>query len=223
MIVEYRISPRSAQPTTIGELDGSITPRLHQIAATLEDAGLPVAFCNNMDAWLKTHAALVSPIANAIYLAGGSTARLAHTRDGLVLLVRSVRENLAVLRALKVPITPTKYNLLSWLPEPLLVLLLRLGLPGKRPELLMASHANAARDEMKAMADELRSLAHRSGVPTPANDELYAFVDQQHLPLMEGSARLPLVWRGVVVAAVTGILTGLAGALLLGRRKPTST
>ena len=38
-----------------------------------EQAGFPAATNRNMDAWLKTHVALVSPIAHALYLAGGDT------------------------------------------------------------------------------------------------------------------------------------------------------
>jgi hypothetical protein len=66
-----------SQPTTIGELDGQTTPRLEVIADALRAAGFPTVIEAHMDAWLKTHVAVVSPIANAIYLAGGSNYRLA--------------------------------------------------------------------------------------------------------------------------------------------------
>jgi 2-dehydropantoate 2-reductase len=103
----------SVQPTTIGELDGQHSARLAQVKQVFQDAGLPVAICDNMDAWLKTHVALVSPMANAIYLAGGSNYRLARTRDGVVLMVRAVKEGLRVLRALNIPLTPARYRVLG--------------------------------------------------------------------------------------------------------------
>ena len=69
-IIRYRIVAGFIQPTTIGELNSEHTPRIQKIADELRSAGFPVSICSNMDAWLKTHVAVVSPVANAIYLAG---------------------------------------------------------------------------------------------------------------------------------------------------------
>jgi len=41
-----------------------------------------------MDTWLKTHAALILPIAGALYLAGGDTLHLAKDRTTLAWMVR---------------------------------------------------------------------------------------------------------------------------------------
>lgn len=206
-IVRYRLV--SAQPTTLGEIDGQITPRLRQIAQALTDAGFPAAFSSNMDAWLKTHVALVSPVANAIYAAGGDIRRLARTRDGLVLMIRAVREGLSVLKTLNVPITPAQYQLLNWLPEPVLVAVLRRGLDTTRAELVLARHANAARDEMAQLAQEFKTLARQSAVATPAIDQLAQYLDPAVPPLPDGSATLPLKWRGLLVLAGLTALIGL--------------
>ena len=64
------VLPALIQKTTIGELDGHQTPRVRQLAAALQEAGFPTAISSHMDAWLKTHVALVSPIADAFYAAG---------------------------------------------------------------------------------------------------------------------------------------------------------
>lgn len=217
-IVHYRLAG-SFQPTTIGELNGQHTPRLAEIARVLSCAGLPVAVCSNMDAWLKTHAALVSPLANAVYLAGGSNYRLAATRDGLVLLVRAVKEGLRVLRALKVPITPPFYRVLEFLPEPLLVYILEQRMGSPEVELVVARHANAARDEMAALAEEFRALARQSGVKTPAIDTLYCYLDPANPPVPSGQANLRLSW-GPTIAAAGGLISAAALAgWLLARRK----
>ena len=71
-IIRFRIVAGFIQPTTIGELNGERTPRIRKISTELRSAGFPVSISSNMDAWLKTHLAVVSPVANAIYLAGGS-------------------------------------------------------------------------------------------------------------------------------------------------------
>ncbi|MBN2548935.1 MAG: ketopantoate reductase family protein [Anaerolineales bacterium] len=211
-LVRYRQTPRNTQPTTLGELDGQPSLRLHRLANALEGAGMPVAICDNMDAWLKTHVALVSPMANAIYAAGGDNHRLARTRDGLTLMVRAVREGLQVLEAMRVPITPARIKILKWIPEPLIVAVLQRSLGSERALLLLASHANAARDEMTTLADEFQALARRSGLPTPNLDRLYAYTSPSLLAMPEGAAQLPLDWRGVWAAA--GLLT--ASVVLLG-------
>jgi 2-dehydropantoate 2-reductase len=234
-VVRVYVAPRGTQPTTIGELDGTITPRLQHIAGMFADAGFPIAMSRAMDAWLKTHVALVSPIANALYLAGGDNYRLARTRDGLVLLVRAIREGMAVLRAHGIPITPPKYRVLARLPEPLLVTLLQRGLATERAAVALAGHANAARDEMQCLAEEFHALTHSTSIPTPAIDRLATYLDPVVAPLPDGSATIPLDWQGAgegvgaIVGAILGVrlgqthrglglLSGALAGLLLGRR-----
>ena len=219
-IVNYKITQQSLQATTLGELDGRKTDRLAQIALALRDAGFPVALSDNIDAWLKTHVALVSPIANAIYLAGGSNYRLAHTRDGLVLMVRAVQEGLRVLNALHIPITPAKFRALDWIPEPLLVAVLQKGFNTPQAELILARHANAARDEMLTLAEEFGVLARQSGLATPAIDALVCSLDPNYPTLPEGQTNLKLIWGPMI--AMTGALVSLGlltSWLLLRRRK----
>jgi 2-dehydropantoate 2-reductase len=209
-LVRYRIVPGLVQQTTIGELHGRPSVRLQAIAQALRSAGFPTATCANMDAWLKTHVALVSPIANAIYLAGGSNYRLAHTRDGLVLMLRGVREGFQVVQALGLPITPARLRPLQWLPEPLLVWLLQIGFDTRPAELVLARHANAARDEMLALADEFKSLAQQTTVPTPAMDALYPYIDPEKEALAAGSHQLPVAWKESVPYLITGLALGVA-------------
>ncbi len=194
--------------TVVGELDGCVTPRAERIAEAFEGTGLPVTVCEDVDAWLKTHAALVLPLAYGVYAAGGDNYRLARTRDGLVLMVRAIREGFRALRALGVPITPTKYRLLAWLPEPLLVAMLRRLLDTQFAEIGLAGHANAARDEMGALGNEFRALVAHACVPTPALDRLQAYVEPAEAPLPPGSADVPQDWRGVLVGL--GALAGVA-------------
>lgn len=216
-IVRYHLAS-SVQPTTIGELDGRRSDRIKEIARVFQDAGLPVAISENMDAWLKTHVALVSPIANAIYLAGGSNYRLARTRDGIVLMVRAVKEGLRVLPALRIPVTPSKYNILRWLPEPLMVAVLEKRLSQTGVELMVTRHANAARDEMLALAEEFQLLARRSGVATPAIDTLFCYLDPSNPPIPEGQANLRLSWGPTIAAAGAFFSSGMLAGWLLWKR-----
>ena len=176
-VVRYTVAPRLLQPTTLGELDGTTTSRLEQIVSEFRRAGFPVALESRMDDWQKTHEAWVSPVANAIYAVGGDNARLRTRSDVTMLMLRAIRENFAVLRALDVPITPPRLRAFERLPERLLAALLQRVLASRRVEVLAARHANAARDEMAAIAAELSALAVEAGTPTPAADELSRYID----------------------------------------------
>ena len=189
-----KIAAARQQPTTVGELDGQTTSRLQQIVSVFKSAGFPVATSANMDAWLKTHVVEISPLANALYMVGGDNYRLAQTREGVVLLVRAIREGYRVLNALGVPIIPASHKIFSWIPEPILVAIFRRVLNTKTAEIEIAGHANAAHDEMKRIADEFRALARSTSVPTPAIDRLYTYIDPAKPPLPQGSAKKSPRW-----------------------------
>jgi 2-dehydropantoate 2-reductase len=205
-IIRYLITSRQEQPTTIGELNGDDSPRIKQIAEALKRAGFPVSICGNMDAWLKTHAAKVSPTANALYAAGCDLHRLARTRDALVLMVRAIRESIQVLDAHGIPITPANHNVLRWLPEPVLVWLFRKMLQTESATVKLG-HAAQARSEMKTIAGEFRQLAEATSVSTPNLDRLRTHLDPSTDPIADGSATIPLNWSAVwAVAVALGIV-----------------
>ena len=175
-LIRATVLPGVLQPTCLGELDGSSTPRVRKIASLLRDAGFPTVVRSNMDAWLKTHIVLVSPIANALYMMDGNIHQLAHNRESIQLTLRAMREGFQVLRSLDIPITPLRMRVLELIPEPFIVRLLQRLLDTNYAELIIAQHANAARDEMKQIADEFRDLANLASLQTPASDYLYSFI-----------------------------------------------
>lgn len=206
-IIHY-ISAGSVQPTTLGELDGRVTLRLAMLGSRLRAAGFKVAYSSNMDAWLKTHAVIVTPIALGIYAADGDISRLAHTRDALLLTLRAVREGLRTLHALNLPIVPARYMFFDWLPEPLLAAVLSRGFATEKARLALASHANAARDEMTQLTSEVKDLTRAAGVKTPALDRLSEFIQAETPELPLGSKTLPLHFGGTLALLIT--LTSLA-------------
>jgi 2-dehydropantoate 2-reductase len=181
-VVRYHIAPRWLQPTTLGELDGRITRRLKEIASVFRHAGFPVATSRNMDAWQKTHVAVVSPVANAIYMAGGSGTRLAQTPDAAQLAIRAIREGFAVLKALNVPITPAKLRLFGCLPRSVLASILCAWAKTGQFETVAVKHANVATDEMRTLAEEFKELASKTSVLTPAIDKLRTFIPMAAYP-----------------------------------------
>lgn len=166
------------QPTTFGELDRATSPRLDRLAATFGSAGFPVATNPRMDAWLKTHAAVVVAAAAAVHAAEGDVHRLARSPAGLRLLVRAAREHLTVLRALGVPPTPAGQSLvLQRVPERLLVAALSRLLDTRAAELALDTRTDAARHEAIELAGQLAGLARLAGRATPAADRLRRHLD----------------------------------------------
>jgi len=222
LIVRYHILDRQTQPTMLGEPDGSFSPRLKEIAEIFEKAGFPAKISTNMDAWLVTHAALITPLANAIYMADGNPYRLAKTRDALVLLVRAVRENFEVLGRLKIPVTPERLRLIHFIPEPLLVGSLQLFLPSQKAEEYFASLANSSRDEMAVLSSEFYQLVQKSKSTTPSAVLLCAYLDAATPPLPSSSRQIPLQWRGTALLTIaSGIMLAALIWLRMGARDET--
>lgn len=206
----------------LGELSGVPSKTLLELKVIFEDAGFETELNPEMAAWLKTHAALVLPIAFSLYLCDGSNYRLAKTRDAVLLAFRGVKEGIKVLKKLQTPILPAKYQLFSLVPEPIAVRYLQKFFNTEFARIGLAVHANHAKDEMIFLAKEFKALIALSGVATPNLDQLYAIADKEdesQVILPEGSQSKRLDWKPIWIGA--GILTGILGALgyLLTQRK----
>jgi ketopantoate reductase len=208
-----------------GEVDGRITERTETVARILESApGHKAEIRTDMDAWLKYHVALLMPsLAAALYMCGTDNYRLARTRDGVVLTIRAIREGFRGLQALGYPITPRRFRPLMWIPEPILVLFMRKLLNDPRMETAMVRHAEAARDEVQHLADELLSLIGETGVPLTNIRHLYPYLRPNAPLIPEGSAEIPLDWRSTYIAAAVtaGVFLGAVGIWHLHRDNNT--
>jgi ketopantoate reductase len=202
-----------------GEVDGSITERTRQVARILASApGFGAEIRPDMDAWLKYHVALLFPsLGPALYAAGTDRLRLARTRDLLVLAVRAIREGFGVLRALGYPITPARFRPLTWVPEPILVLLVNRLLQNELMEVALVRHAEMIRDEVRQLTDEFIALARETSLPTPAIDQLYAHIDPHTPTVPEGQARIPMRW-GSLLLGLGALAAVLASGVMLVRR-----
>jgi 2-dehydropantoate 2-reductase len=173
--IRYVITSAREQPTTIGELDGSKSARVVAIASALQAAGFPVSVCTNIDAWLKTHVAKILPTVCALFQAGGSPEQLAADDEALRLMVRAIREGFQVLRENGVPITPRNHRVLEWLPESVLLFVMRRMLSAETVAIKFG-HAEQGRGEWMLLADEFRQLIAQAGIPTPSIDAAYRYL-----------------------------------------------
>jgi ketopantoate reductase len=204
-----------------GEVDGRITARTKWIASVLETApGYEAEIRTDMDAWLKTHVALLFPsLAPALYAAGIDNFRLSRTRDLLVLAIRAIREGFQVLRCLGIPIVPPRMKVLIWIPEPILIAILKRLATHEAMQIALVGHASAARDEAKHLVDEFLMLAHSTPVSTPAIDRLYPYLDPATPLMPEGSAEIPLRLGGLF--AMIGGIASVAFLLRWLRKRRT--
>jgi 2-dehydropantoate 2-reductase len=187
-----------------GEVDGSITERTKWVASVFESMpGYEAEIRTDMDAWHKTHVALLFPsIGPALYAAGTDNFRFSRTRDLLVLAIRAIREGFQVLHALDVPIIPGKMKIFELIPEPFLVLFLRRFITHPAMKIALVGHANAARNEAQHLADEFLVLARSTSIPTPAIDRLYPYFNPETPLMPERSKEIPLRWGGLVAWSV---------------------
>lgn len=199
-----------------GEVDGRITERTREVAGILTSApGFGAEIRTDMDAWLKYHVALLFPsLAPALRAAGVNNSRLARTRDLIVLAIRAIREGFRVLRSMGLPVTPSRFRVILWLPEPILVLALRRLLSNPLMETALVKHSEAAKDEVQHLIGEFLDLAGSTRVRTPTIDYLQRYYDPGAAEVPDGSAEIPLRWGGMILA-VGALVASLAGVVLL--------
>lgn len=206
-----------------GEVDGTITARTRRIAEVLNSMpGYQAEIRVDMDAWLKTHVALLmTSIAPALYAADTDLKRLANTPDLLVLAWRAVLEGFQILRAAGIPITPAYLKRLPWIPEPLVVVFLRKLTARKNVEIALAGHARVARDEVAHLANEFMRIARSTTQPGKSIERLLPYLDSETPCMPEGSAALRQNYAGFLpIIAGLVLLSSLAyGVIRLFHRK----
>jgi 2-dehydropantoate 2-reductase len=173
-----RRKPRAnREAITLGEIDGQVRARTNAIRSLFESADVPVNLVPDIDAWLKYHVALISPLVGALYKHDCDTHGVASDRETLRTLIRAANEGARVLRALGFSAhEPVEFKLFRWLPE----LISTMGLKGlfesRFAEIAFGMHARAARDEMRDLAREFEQLTARTSVDTPHLEALRRYI-----------------------------------------------
>lgn len=183
--VAYRIVSPSIQRTTFGEALGGVSERARRLARACAAAGFPSAVSADMASWQRSHLALVSPIANAVYAAGGDIRACARDRRIMGLMVDAVREGFRALRASGGRVEPARLAALMSLPKALLAPAFASRLASPWGETVIARHALKARAEMRCLSEDLLGIADRGGSPAPALRELARLAESGY-PEQEG-------------------------------------
>lgn len=162
---------RVFQTTTFADLYGTKPQRVKTIIEIFNQTGIPSVFCKNMDAWQKTHVAMVTSIGNALYKYNSDNYKLAKSYADIKLMVQGIKEGFSVLNSLNIKITPSKLNYFK-LPVCLLAPIFKVIMGTKLAEITLAKHTAVARPEMTYLQEEFDNLIRKSGENTPVIDKL---------------------------------------------------
>lgn len=162
---------RVFQTTTFGEYSGERTSRVEILIRLFNQAKIPSVFCKDMDAWQKSHVALVTNIANALYGFDCDNFKLGRSYKDVKMMIHGIQESRKVLR--KNGINPTPQKLL-WLdlPASVLSLIFSVFMRTTLAETTMAKHCAVAKSEMVLLQQAFDVLIEKSGIDTPAINEL---------------------------------------------------
>ena len=162
-VVCYEIVSGMIQPTTLGEINGGRSPRIRELRTILKNAGFQVSISNNMDAWQKTHVALVGPLGDVIYFDGGNNYTVAKNSLAITQMNLSLKENFNFLKDSGIGIVPWKLNIIRLMPLWILNLIMKYAFNTKWAETVISNHALNARNEMKVISNEFIELANSKG------------------------------------------------------------
>ncbi len=166
------------QPTTIGEVDGQITPRLTRLANALRAAGFRTVLNRHMDAWLTAHSVLVTALSGVLYRHEGDPAKVAAASEDVALFVRAVREGFGALVLNGRARPPANLRaIFEWLPMWVGVAYWRRYFAEPAADYYFGRHARAASGEMQCLTEDLRALLPELS-SVPALRKLWAEVDK---------------------------------------------
>lgn len=162
---------RGFQTTTFGEIDGQKTERIKTICDIFRRAGIPSVIHDDIDAWQKTHVAVVTCIANAIYGHGCDAKSLSRSRRDLKEMILGIQEGFSVLKKIGIQPTPRKLSMFA-LPAGVLATVFGFFMKTQLADVTMVRHCVAAKPEMIFLQNEFDKLIEKSGQKTPNIDAL---------------------------------------------------
>ena len=160
-VLDAALTPRLIQPTTFGKTNG----REKELARILHGAKIPYQIVPDMHAWQLCHLAMVVPIADAYYEAADPE----HAgRDAALMrkTAKQIRDNLNVIAARKIRLSPEKMQAFRLLPVPLVGWILSLVFRSSFGDRFMYRHSMKAPDEMRQLHEQFYHWLEQEGKET---------------------------------------------------------
>lgn len=160
----------------IGETDGSESARMIEIKHVFEKAGVPVDFNEDIQSYLVCHAALITPMVLALRKFDNDLSALAGDKDMMNTVIDAVKQTVKALTQLGYTILPTKLRLMTVVPNFMIRGQYQDLLENEFAQIGVKAHADAAGDELSAIALELINIVSKSEVDTPALMSLKQYI-----------------------------------------------
>ncbi|NMB55733.1 MAG: ketopantoate reductase family protein [Leptolinea sp.] len=160
---------------------GSLSPDealYSRITKAFENTRYRLIFMENMDAWLKCHAAFILPIAFACYYADGDLRRVSRNSKMLNLMIDAIDDAYQIVKAAGYPIIPPGNDVLLRKNRPRYYWLLKIMAATPIGRLAASDHAMSARAEMCRLYTDFCQLKTKADINTPAWDEMAKFMDK---------------------------------------------
>ena len=156
------------QSTTFGELDGVRTERLIRLVKIFKHAGFQPSISKSMDAWQKTHVAVILPLSIALCKYQANNYELSKSYNSIKQVVLDTREGFRMLKSMGIKIEPKKLNF-YYLPLFIIVPVLMLLMKTKMVE-VMAPHTIVAKEEIEALEMQFKSLIKENNKQNEKNN-----------------------------------------------------
>jgi len=157
----------------VGELDGKISDRLKKIENEFTNSGIKVDLSKNINAWLKTHAALISPLAMGSYAARHRNIKLGDDIELVNLALNAFKENIKALIYLDIPILPKKYRMMRWIPLFIIRKKILNLINSDFGRIALSGHADAAEQEMRRLTLDFFEVVKETTTKLDVNQKLW--------------------------------------------------
>ena len=181
-VTHYTLLPgylRVAQITTLGRSSGPVDDPLKEIESLFHEVGLPAVCTNDMDAWLKTHAAFMAPLIASGYIHNEKRSGFHFTLSDAKLISTAIKECFAALRRLNIRPNPLNMRLLRYVPVFLFYPFLWLAFSSNFVKQALFGHAGHAAAEAEILFRELEELAAKTGLQMPAMKRLCSYIPSE--------------------------------------------
>ena len=168
--------PNKKAPLVLGKINSVADKEFDQIVSLFESANIEVEPVDDIDGWLKTHAAMILGLASAAYKNEYDMQSIAEDKELVKMIVKALRESMNVLKSLGVTIVPKRNRYLHLFPNFLLEFIFRKLLSSEYAEIAIAGHAKAARKEIRALADGFLVLCEKSNANYESLKKLTGYI-----------------------------------------------
>lgn len=164
--INSAISGSKYSGSLLGELNGTITPRVQKMAKSLNDAHLKPVLSTQITTWLIPHFAFIAAVSAGI-LKAGSTASFIHDSALMKETILSIREGFQVCSKRGVNPKKEKVNKLYYLPTFISIPVVKNIFSNESFQLMFDNYLNCSSDETKRMIQDILESGEQYNVKMP--------------------------------------------------------